>query len=263
MKNIFGAAIVALLALTGAAHAADDLRPSYDSQAADLQNEDFGNVYLSGSFLYLNTSPAITKDTEAVGFKYAHDPLDGSFGAQIDGNMNFNTSGTIGTYKGVGHITHQLGDNSKIGFAVMYDSLNNLGLAVEDLYAFNNSTWVQAQIGVIGNTYSSSFPTPATYAVGSSINHVLNQNFSLRGDVAFWNYNQANLNEVDALATLQYTLDNFPISLSVGAGYDNLFSSTSSISGYSADAKLQWSFGGPSNGVHGKLMRANVFGLMP
>ena len=225
-------------------------------------------------------------------------------GAYSDMGLAFGTntvSGSVIKGEAMAHITHGFNDHFKFGgfFGVesqnlTFNSTTNPGLSrvlnadastigVEGLYVFSDQTWLQGHVGLVDMNYLSDVNTMKTpnfsstvsdffgahlgYGAGASVNHTFNQNFGVRGDIAYTNFTanavNPNFDILSTKATLQYTMDTMPLTFAISAGHDSTSWYTDGGGSYNGDLKIQWSFGGPSEGTRGKLFRTNVLGLTP
>ena len=259
LKKLLISSVFAIVASMGAAQAADDLRPTVD----ETGSEDFGHIYSAGSIAYFpNLSTSSSYGT--IGGRYAHDPLDGSFGVQLDGNLDYSITGNaIQWAQGTAHVTHVTGEQGKIGAFVGFDKSNTLSLGVEGLWAFSDSTWAQVQIAALDPTKAGFLGNELGYGAGASIYQKLNDNFNLRGDFAYNNFPNAPASIYGASATVQYTFDGMPLSLGLSGAYNYATIAGIGVPEDVVTTKLQYSFGGPSEGARGKLFRTDVLGFTP
>ena len=262
MTKILSAAALAGLLSTGICQAGDLLRPSIEyAPAISEQVEHFGNIYTAGTAANF---PAISSNWVAystLGGKYAYDPIDASFGFQFDGNVDYSVTRSAVTWAQItGHVTKAMSQQAKIGAFVGVDKSQAVSLGAEAMTTLSDDTWAQAQFAIIDSTQSSLI----AYGVGGSLHQRLSNNFHLRGDVAYNNFPTLGLSLYGGEAALQYTFDTFPASIGVSGGYNyGAAASGARLGEYLISVKLQHSFGGPSEGIRGKLFRTNVLGLTP
>ena len=245
-----------------ACRAGDLLRPSIEyDPAISEQVEHFGNIYTAGTAA---TFPALSSNWVAystLGGKYAYDPIDASLGFQIDGNVDYSvTRSAVNWAQITGHVTKAVSQQAKIGAFIGVDKSQGVSLGAEVMTIFSNSTWAQAQFAVIDSTQTGQI----AYGAGGSLHQRISNNINLRGDVVYNNYPTLGLSIYGGEAALQYTFDTFPVSMGVSGGYNySAAASGVGLGEYLISGKFQYSFGGPSEGVRGKLFRTNVLGLTP
>ena len=265
MKSIYAAvAMICLLAPT-IAYGADGVQPetvnippSPPSQSSPV--ESFGNIYTAGAAYTFPSLNSNWYSKSTLGGKYAYDPISGSIGFQFDGNVDYSTNtSSIMWAQGTAHLTKAISQDSKIGAFVGYDKSQTISFGAEGLTTLSNNTWAQAQVAIIDSTQASLI----AYGFGGSVHQKLSNNFNLRADSVFNTYPTLGLSAYGADAAIMYTLDSAPASFGLTGGYNVLTASGVGIGEYTLAAKIQYSFGGPSDGVRGKLFRTNVLGLTP
>ena len=260
LKFLTGSAVIGSL-LTGMAMAADGVDLGLRSLPApeSSQNEFFGHVYMGGSAQQF-ASDGLWRGYSTIGGRVAYDPADHGIGFQADGKMDYSfTSSQIYRAQGTGHVTKTISDETKIGAFVGYDKFQRASFGFEALTTLSPTLWLQSQMAVIDATTTGNIG----FGAGGSIHQSLGSNFNLRGDLMYLNYTNINSTVYGAAVGGQYTLSAMPLSIGISGGYNyyNLAGTTDSeilITG-----KLQYSFGGPAEGVRGKLFRTNVLGLQP
>jgi hypothetical protein len=265
MKKLLCASSFALLALFGSAQAADqDLRQGYDVSQTENTNEDFGHIYSGAALGYFPDLAGKYFQYGIIGGRYAHDPLDHSVGYQFDGGLQYSISGsTIQWAQGTAHITHMTSDEGKIGAFVGLDKTNTVSLGIEGMLALSENTWAQAQVAALDPTQLGFLGSELGFGAGASIHHKLNDNFNLRVDGNYNNFPNNGLSAYGFAGTVQYTFDDEPITIGLSNSYNRLEAGGVGLTEYISTAKVQYSFGGPTEGATGKLFRTNVLGLTP
>ena len=260
MNKLLVSSLFAIFAVASLAHAADDLRPRMN----DSGSEDFGHIYTAASEAYFPAAGPRWTSYVTLGGRYAHDPVDGLVGFQFDGNLDYSATGSaIQWAQGTAHLTHLTSDQSKIGAFIGYDKSQTVSLGIEGLLTFSDHTWAQLQVAALDPTKLGFLGSELGYGVGASIYQKLNDNFNLRGDLAYNNFPNFSTSAYSASGTVQYTFDTAPFTLGFTGAYNYLKVGGVGLDEYVATTKLQYSFGGPSEGARGKLFRTDVLGLTP
>ena len=261
MLKLFAGSLVISSLLTGVAMAADGVDLGLRSLPApeSSQNEFFGHVYTAGNAQQF-ASDGLWRGYSTFGGRVAYDPADHGIGFQGDGKWDYSFSPSqIYRAQATGHVTKTISDETKIGAFVGYDKFQRASLGFEALTTLSPTLWVQGQMAVIDATPSSTIG----FGAGGSVHQSLGSNFNLRGDLMYLNYTSINVSAYGVAVGGQYTLSSMPLSIGLSGGYNYYNFAGTTDSEILITSKLQYSFGGPAEGVRGKLFRTNVLGLTP
>jgi hypothetical protein len=310
-QNLKPAAVAVLVATSGFASVAF----AQDAAPAD-EATIYGNLHL-GAYddIFANTNPLVHQTGIVGGGKLAIEPIAVPFGFQLDGEgkvfssvwmQNVNAEGTETDMLAVAHATYAVNDVLKLGLFGGYEDINqnftnvidplfsvrgatNLSRAntdltlgsigAEALYAFSDSTWVQARAGYIKPMASSASATNRTtgitqsivddnsgyngYQVGLGARFGVFDNFSMRADANFISLLPPAGNYADTLSTLvtgQYAFDGTPFSAYAQLGYQRHWDATSGADTINSRGGITWSFGAPTHTTRNKLFRSAGFG---
>ena len=257
MKSIFAATVVFGFLNIASSQAADDAKLPSDAQNPV---ESFGNIYTASTVYEFPSISSNIGISSTLGGKYAFDPRDNSLGFQLDGNVEYSlTNSNLIWAQGTGHVTKTINQDSKIGAFAGIDKTRTASLGFEALTTLSNTTWVQGQVAILDATQTGSIG----YGAGASVHQRLGGNWNLRGDLAYNNWPTAGVSAFGAEAAVLYTFDTAPVSIGLSGGYNYLTAANLGLGEYLTSLKVQYSFGGPSDGARGKLFRTNVLGLTP
>jgi len=157
-----------------------------------------------------------------------------------------------------------------------------MGLGVEAMFALSDQTSMQVRAAILQQVYTSlttdtgtgpttssgynPFSGPLGFSVAASASHYFTPNISARADANYAQFNlsstNSNLSLYNAALTGQYNFDSMPLSLGTTAGYGGVAANGSWINDWSLSARATLSFGGPPQGVKGRLFRSGLFSVL-
>jgi hypothetical protein len=193
------------------------------------------------------------------------------------------------------HATYTIDNSKKFGFFTGYSGRNTSlvtstvsnttnygvqGVGAEGLMAVGEGTALQIRAAILvpiyDNVVINSGGGPVTtgslgpdfghlgYMVAAGASQQLRHNISARVDATYANFTVkdigANISEMNAQLSTQYTFESIPLSWGAAVGYGRETVNGTSNDTFTATNRLTYSFGGPAEGVHGRLFRSGVLG---
>jgi hypothetical protein len=154
------------------------------------------------------------------------------------------------------------------------------GLGAEGLFAVGADTSMQVRAAILMPAYlngvldTGAGPVTQTgigpdfsklgYMVAAGASHQIGSNISARLDASYANFSVkdlgTNVSELNTSVSAQYSLESLPLSLGMTWGYVHETVQGAGSDGIYSTAKMTYSFGGPSQGAHGKLFRSGLLG---